>query len=376
MKQLIIGFFALCSISVGATAAQTPTPPAAGESYLNIEKPQATPGNIEASLAKLQSQLDSNTKDIENFKNKFDIFELVKAYNQRRLQYTELEQRYIAQVRRSDSLSEQLSQQKTLMNDMSRAVSEFKASLVGADEKLVRLNDQIAQGEDAVGMLNATVALINNELPKLQEKNTTTSAMVNNVAEDAASKFKMVAIGFGIAVFFIAGFVFILRRRIDASGVHMEQKIRSTQKSMEEQTVSLDTKLIEVLDKQLVLSQEQKASVGTAQEAEPDHSLSLKVADEITRMQKNLLQLDTHAKGVKPLIKGLERIRKNFMANGYEIVDLLNKPFDDRMNIDVVNYVDDPNLEKKSKLIIKVIRPQVNFQGALIQRAQVDIAVN
>ena len=131
-----------------------------------------------------------------------------------------------------------------------------------------------------------------------------------------------------------------------------------------------------MLEKQLLLSQEQKLESSTEQEAEPDHSLSLKVADEITRMQKNIAQMDPSVKGIKPLTKGLERIRKNFMGNGYEIVDLLNKQYNSRMNIDVINYVDDPSLGEDDKIIVKVIRPQVNFKGVLIQRAQVDVAVN
>ena len=377
MKKFIIGLSAFISMSVWAAVAETPQHPATNGTFLSIEKsPPANTietklDNVEKLLGDFQNQLDTNTKAIDSFKPKFEIFELVKAYNQSKQQYAELEQRYTAQVQRSDTLSKQLIQHQALMDGVNSSIAELKTSLAGADEKIVSLNEQIAKGE-------ATVAALNTELGlKLQETNTTTNAMVNKVADDASSKFVMIAFGFGIAVLFIGGFILILRRRIDASGEHMEQKIQSAKASLEENALSLDLKLVEVLEKQMQLSQEQKTvAVTEQQDAEPDHSLSLKVADEITRMQKNISQMDPSVKGIKPLTKGLERIRKNFMANGYEIIDLLNKPYDDRMNIDVINYIDDTALGEDEKIIVKVIRPQVNFNGVLIQRAQVDVAVN
>ena len=382
MKKLTIIFFALYSTAVCAAATETSKSSTTTASFFSFGKwnsksaTEVRLDNIEALLGNLQKQLDTNTQviksqDIESKKQKNDFYEqlndILAKINQ---QYTELVQQDEAQTQRSNSLSEKLNQQKTSIVVMNSAISSLEASQVTIDEKLAGLGQQVTKGEIAVGKLNSELSI------KLKEADATTNAMVSKVADDAASSLGMVAIGFGSIVLFIAGFILMLRRRIDVSGVNMEQKIRSAKASLEEQALSLDAKLIEVLEKQLLLSQEQKPEPGTEQEAEPDHSLSLKVADEITRMQKNIAQMDPSVKGIKPLTKGLERIRKNFMANGYEIVDLLNKPYNSRMNIDVINYVDDPNLGEDDKIIVKIIRPQVNFNGVLIQRAQVDVAVN
>ncbi|WP_067521920.1 hypothetical protein [Endozoicomonas ascidiicola] len=356
MKKLIIGLLTFYSVSLWADTVETPTSPVAQNVEVRLT-------DVETVLSDLQAQFDMYNQNFESIKQRFDVFELVKANNQVKIQNAELQKHYAEQTKQSDVLSQQLSQQQALVDSVNSAVSELKASLAGADEALNTLNQQIAEGESTVAMLNKELS------SQLQETNTTTQAMVN--------QFTLVAIGFGIAVLLIGGFIFILRRKIDASGVDMEQKIHSAKASLEENALSLDLKLVEVLEKQMQLSQEQKViTVTEQQDVEPDHSLSLKVADEITRMQKNISQMDQGVKGLKPLTKGLERIRKNFMANGYEIVDLLNKPFDDRMNIDVINMIDDPSLGNNEKIIVKVSRPQVNFNGALIQRAQVDIAVN
>jgi hypothetical protein len=58
------------------------------------------------------------------------------------------------------------------------------------------------------------------------------------------------------------------------------------------------------------------------------------------------------------------------------MVNLLNKGYDERMNIDVINFITDENLTEGRKIITSVIKPQVNYNGILIQRAQVDVSQN
>ncbi len=168
----------------------------------------------------------------------------------------------------------------------------------------------------------------------------------------------------------------LLGKRIQSSKVDVETQIKNTKKSLEEESVKLDNKLVEVLETQLKLKQQEKQVISTTSSKEIDHSLALKVADEIVRMHKNISKMDEDTKGLKPLVKGIERIQANFASNGYEMVNLLNKIYDERMNIDVINFVTDKNLTEGRKIITAVIKPQVNFHGVLIQRAQVDISQN
>lgn len=167
-----------------------------------------------------------------------------------------------------------------------------------------------------------------------------------------------------------------LGKRIKSSQTDVETQIKNTKKSLEEESLKLDNKLIEVLETQLKIKQEESKSQPIATDEKADHSLALKVADEIVRMQKNISRMDADIKGLKPLEKGIERIQANFAANGYEMVNLLNNEYDERMNIDVINFVDDDTLESGKKIISKIIKPQVNFNGILIQRAQVEVSQN
>ncbi len=168
----------------------------------------------------------------------------------------------------------------------------------------------------------------------------------------------------------------LLGKRIKSSQTDVESQIRNTKKSLEEESLKLDNKLIEVLETQLKVQQEESKNQLIATNEKADHSLALKVADEIVRMQKNISRMDADTKGLKPLEKGIERIQANFAANGYEMVNLLNNEYDERMNIDVINFVEDDTLESGKKIISKIIKPQINFNGILIQRAQVEVSQN
>jgi hypothetical protein len=151
----------------------------------------------------------------------------------------------------------------------------------------------------------------------------------------------------------------------------MFENLKRTRKELEDEALKLDEKLVQLLEKQLNVMDTEKQNDN--EEIEEDHSLALKVADEIVRIEKNLDRVDDK-KRIKPLNKALERIRENFQANGYEIVSLLNHEYDDRMNIDVINFKADENLKEGQRIISKVIKPPIKYKGVLIQRGQVDVS--
>jgi hypothetical protein len=109
-----------------------------------------------------------------------------------------------------------------------------------------------------------------------------------------------------LATLLLGGILYwLLGKRIQNSKTDVETQIKNAKKSLEEESIKLDSKLIEVLDTQLKLKQEEKQIVSANSNTEIDHSLALKVADEIVRMQKNISKMDEETKGLKPLVKGI-----------------------------------------------------------------------
>lgn len=151
-----------------------------------------------------------------------------------------------------------------------------------------------------------------------------------------------------------------------------QDALQAAQEKMQEESIKLDDKLLEVLNKQIAV---QPASSVPNDKGTVDHSLALKVADEIVRIELNMSRMDSSIKGYKQLTKAVERIKNNFQANGYEIVDMLGKPYNEGMKV-VANFVVDDTLEAGKQIITGITKPQINYNGQMIQAAQITVSQN
>lgn len=165
----------------------------------------------------------------------------------------------------------------------------------------------------------------------------------------------------------------LLGKRIANSKTDVETQIKNTKKSLEEESIKLDSKLMEVLESQLKLKQEEKAP--TKEADEKDHSLVLKVADEVTRILMNLEVMDKEIRGYKHLKKYSESILDNLKAYGYEIPVLIGQPYSQGLNM-VATLEFDENIEQGKQVIKRIIKPQVNYNHKMIQAAKVIVAFN
>ena len=198
---------------------------------------------------------------------------------------------------------------------------------------------------------------------------------VSTLSKSINSRTWLGTLGILIAIGLLASAYYVLRRKI-SSGATTIDKIRSAQegletaqKAMQEESVKLDSKLVVLLDKKI-----ENTPTPIANE-QADHTLALKVADEIVRIETNLTRMDTSVKGYKQLAKAVERIRTNFLANGYEIVEMLGKPYNEGMKV-VANFVSDETLAEGEQKITGIIKPQINYKGKMIQSAQITVSQN
>ena len=115
------------------------------------------------------------------------------------------------------------------------------------------------------------------------------------------------------------------------------------------------------------------ANNGTS--AEPDHSLVKTLADRITFMEMTLYRMDSSVKGHKQLSKSIAQMKDNLLANGYEIVNMLGKEYDEGMKV-TANFVEDENIEAGKQIITGIVKPQINYKGVMIQSAQITVSQN
>lgn len=284
------------------------------------------------------------------------------------------------------------------VNNETNELQEIEQSLIEQNRQissLKKVNDELKKSVDYLSVKqdgNAkNIDSLKSEIGKLAEKDNSIEGGLTDAnkkiddnakaSDDKISNRTAWGIGVGIVLLVVALLVYlILFRRINikTSSIDTMKKVQDelqkAQTALQEESLKLDNKMIEMLDKQLDVSKQQPSQPASSSQ-KPDHSLALKVADEIVRIKTNLMRMDTSVKGHKQLSKAVERIEANFLANGYEIVDMLGKPYVEGVKA-AVTFIDDDTLKPGDKVITKVIKPQINYNNIMIQAAQIEVSQN
>lgn len=170
-----------------------------------------------------------------------------------------------------------------------------------------------------------------------------------------------------------------LRRRQVKDQESVEQKTQALKLEITHSRAELEALIVQELAKQSQLLEEQSAKLQapspSAANATPDHGLALKLAGEITTIERNISFMDEGTRGLKQLRRSVGKLKDNLLANGYEMPELLHQKYVQGMNVIVVTTYQDDTLEAGVELISKVLVPQVNYQGKLIQAPQVEISI-
>lgn len=199
----------------------------------------------------------------------------------------------------------------------------------------------------------------------------TAETKIKNI-EDITKKNSLYGIIAVLAVALLSVLLYaLLRKQLIKEISGLSDNIQQAKKTLEEEGIKLDNKLMELLETQMQLM---KSDLKPAHAKTEDHSLALKVADEVIRIQNNLAYMDAETKGLKQLAAAVKRIQDNFEAYGYELVDMRNKPYDEGMKV-IANFKPDENLKTGEQIITRIIKPQVNYKGVMIQSAQVEVSV-
>ncbi len=281
-----------------------------------------------------------------------------------------------AQETKTVDFQKEVQSLKEKMQSLQSENNKLKTEISSINSKVAKVNQKLETLDQKVQSNASDIQNTNSELNgKIANSETTTNQKFTEV-DNSLSKNSLWSIIGILGAIIVSGFVYwLVSKRQTTDKTDVEAQISKTKKTLEEEGVKLDTKLTEVLETQLKLVQEERAKIPANKSEEIDHSLALKVADEIVRINKNLSNMDANTKGLKQLSASVKRIEDNFAANGYDMPELLNKTFDPRMKLIVANSVPDENLKDGEEIITKIIKPQVNYKGVMIQSAQVEVSV-
>ena len=175
-------------------------------------------------------------------------------------------------------------------------------------------------------------------------------------------QYGLLIIGFSIILILVVYLVLSRKWNNDT------KKIANKQKEILEKQIQDSQKLADWLGK------ETEQNLGNSSSGETDHSFAKRVADEIVRINTNLSRMDDSIKGHKQLSASVRKLEQSLNANKYELVKLLNQPYNEGMNLQAT-FVSDDSLAPDESIITRIIKPQINYKGKLIQAAQVEVSV-
>lgn len=272
----------------------------------------------------------------------------------------------------------------SLMNRQKHLESEvgtLSSKTSDAEKKISDLSSQDKELQSVVdslrGVSNALAAALRTNKKELSESIGKTNELALSTESVLSSRTLWGSCGLAILLLAIIATIFAFLKKIklgttSIDDVRRAQEIlQAAQTKMQEESVKLDNQLLAIVQKQL------DASVPSANKTtgEPDHSLVVKLADEIARIETNLSKMDKSVRGYKQLVQAKDRMINNVRANGYEIISLLGQEYNDGMQFQT-RFVPDESLPEGKRIITGMIKMQVNYNGKMIQPAEIVVSQN
>jgi cell division protein FtsB len=266
---------------------------------------------------------------------------------------------------------------------LNQKIESLKSENGKLKNQITALSNDLSKTNVALDSLRKqTVAnsnAINQTSQELGLKISTTETNANqkiSAVDESLSKNSLYGIIGVLATVLLSGLLYwLLSKRQKSDKSDFIDQLSKTKSSIEESLVKEFGKQTDLMETHLKIIEQQKNAIPTNSNVEPDHSLALKVADEITLIERNVNLMDSKTKGLKQLVASVSKLKDNLAANGYEMPELLGKQFHQGMKVIVASSIPDESLEKGSEVITKIIKPQVNFNDKMIQTAQIEVSV-
>ena len=253
--------------------------------------------------------------------------------------------------------------QNTIEDEVLSNISKNGDNISKNGEKITIQEVQAYSIKSDINKISAELSEVNNELTSTNNKTSENKTKIKDVNDALTQKQKNGLIIVGLIVILILAVYIILTKRSDMQ----TKKLSEKQKEILEKQIADSQKIADWLDSK------SENNLSTASSENIDHSFAKRVADEITRIALNLSRMDKEVRGHRQLSSSVRKLEQSLKMNGYEIKNLLNERYDPGMNLEA-NFITDENLEPGQSIITRVIKPQINYNGKLIQMAQVEVS--
>lgn len=254
--------------------------------------------------------------------------------------------------RENESLKSEVATMSTTIVSQKSEIDSLKSSLTSTDQSVVALADS----------LNINISAARQQIQ-------TKSEALN---EAIASKSLISTIGLSALTIVIAVAAFVFGRMMAKRRNEVASLSAKADKLNEEIVNRLSTEMSDIQNLSQQLSVLSKTAGATP---ESEQKLITTLADRITFMEMTLYKMDSSVRGHKQLSKSIKQMKDNLLANGYELVDMLGKDYHEGMKV-TANFVEDEDLPSGKQIITGIIKPQINYNGKMIQSAQITVSQN
>ena len=269
-------------------------------------------------------------------------------------------------------------QQSTSNTDKQASIihKQLQKDISSNKEEITILRKNLETSKQKIDSLEGQILVLQKELQKSQTNTSckieATISSISALNHSIKSKAIICCSVLAFIILILSLIIFKLRKKLHSTVASVEETkdaqkgLQESQQQLENGTISLDSKVADLLNAHLS---------STIQANQQDHSLALKVADEIVRIETNLYRMDPATRGYKQLTRSVQRMKDCFMTKGYEISDLLGKPYNEGMKV-VANFTIDESLKEGEAIITGVTKPQIIYNGKMIQAAQITVSQN
>jgi hypothetical protein len=292
-------------------------------------------------LSEIKTFQDSNHNKILN-----ELSILTKSHKKAQLKLDSLAQEQLASNQRDLELKKLIF---SLENQLNNKVNGLKTET----NQLGIVTSSLSEG----------LTTAKNDVSEIAESSSKNSNSIVTVNQALSQKQQYGLIFIGLFLILVLTIYIILTKRQNTD----TKKLAKKQQEIFEKQIQDGQQLTDWLSKQTT------DSLGKSSGGEIDHSFAKRVADEIVRITTNLSRMDATVKGHKQLSASVRKLEQSLNSNNYELEALLNKPYDNGMNLQA-NFVIDENLQEGESVITRIIKPQINYKGKLIQAAQVEVS--
>ena len=257
---------------------------------------------------------------------------------------------------------------KNLKNDIRGLKSEYTKLA----ERINHLEESTNEKHSAV---SKTIDEVNTSLgSKISDADSKATNKMSDIDKSLSKTSLWSIVGFCIAVVVLLIIYIVLRRSQASDKSSIILQLTETKNEIEESLIKEFVKQTELMELQVKIAEKSLKSQSRKNE-EIDHSLTLKIADEITAMERNMNHMDEKTRGLKQLQRSISKLKENLLSQGYEITELLGKPYNEGMRLVIINSIPEETLNYGTDLISRVIKPQVLYKGVMVQSAEVDVNV-